>query len=79
MPLHVSESRRQSRVDQLGGNEERPFRGLETIFFERIEAGYDQLAQEYPERIIPIDATQSVELVHQCIWKQVQALTAARR
>ncbi len=79
VPLHVSESRRQSRADQLGETKKDRFEASNRSFFERIEAGYDQLAQEYPERIIPIDATQSVELVHQCIWKQVQTLTAARR
>ena len=33
VPLHVSESRRQSRADQLGETKERPFRGFEPIFF----------------------------------------------
>ena len=78
VPLQVSESRRQSRADQVGEMHKDRLEASDRSFFERIEAGYDQLAKDYPDRIISIDATQSVELVHQCIWKQVQTLTTAK-
>jgi dTMP kinase len=74
VPVKVSEARRKARL----------LPGLETVrdrmeeadrgFFERVEAGYQQLASEEPERVRSIDATVSQQEVSREIWAVVEPL-----
>ncbi|MGN0438900.1 MAG: dTMP kinase [Lachnospiraceae bacterium] len=41
-------------------------------FHERVVEGYRQLAQLYPERIVPINATLPIEEIHSMIVKEVE-------
>jgi len=74
VPVKVSEARRKARL--LPGLEivrdrmEEADRG----FFERVEAGYQQLAGEEPERVRAIDATASPQDVSREIWGAVEPL-----
>jgi dTMP kinase len=74
VPVKVSEARRQSRL----------LPGMETVrdrmeeadrsFFERVEAGYQRLAAEEPNRVRSIDATASAAEVSREIWREVEPL-----
>lgn len=41
-------------------------------FHKRVVEGYRQLAELYPERIFPVDATLSIEEIHSVIVKEVE-------
>ena len=41
-------------------------------FHKRVVDGYRQLAQFYPERIVPVDATLPIEEIHSIIKKEVE-------
>lgn len=41
-------------------------------FHKRVVEGYRQLAQFYPERIVPVDATLPIEEIHSIIVKEVE-------
>jgi dTMP kinase len=41
-------------------------------FHKRVVEGYRKLAELYPERIVPIDATLSVEDIHSRIVSEVE-------
>lgn len=41
-------------------------------FHKRVVEGYRQLAQFYPERIVPVDATLPIEEIHSIIIKEVE-------
>src|SRR5580658_3957678 len=78
VPVKVSEARRKARL----------LPGLETVrdrmeeadrgFFERVEAGYHQLAAAEPDRVRGIDATASAEEVSRAIWGAVEPLARKR-
>jgi dTMP kinase len=70
VPLHVSESRRASRA-QTSGPERDRFEEAERAFFERIERGYDAIADESSGRVKVIDATRDIDAVHRAIWSEV--------
>lgn len=42
-------------------------------FHERVVEGYRQLAQLYPDRIFPVDATLPIEEIHSIIVKEVES------
>jgi dTMP kinase len=78
VPVKVSEARRKARL----------LPGLETVrdrmeeadrgFFERVEAGYQQIAAESPGRVRGVDATASSETVSREIWGAVEPLVRQR-
>ena len=70
VPLAVSEARRHARQAAAGGLRDR-FEEAERPFFQRVEHGYAELAAAEPERVRVIDATQSIEAVHDDIWRHV--------
>ncbi len=74
IPIHVSESRRQSRL--LPGLEKLRDRMEEAdrAFFERVESAYANLAADAPRRIKTIDATVTIEEVSQQIWRALEPL-----
>ena len=71
LPLELSEQRRAAR-----GTEGRRDRMEEEDreFFRRVEQGYDAVASNTATRVRTVDATQSVELVAEEVWKWVGPL-----
>ncbi len=43
-------------------------------FYNRVRDGYHQIAKEEPTRIISIDGKQSIDAIHEIIWKEVDGL-----
>lgn len=74
VPVKVSEARRKARLlpglEAVRDRMEEADRG----FFERVEAGYQQLAAEEPQRVRAIDATAGMEEVSRAIWGAVEPL-----
>lgn len=59
------------------GHSERTFDRIEAEaldFHERVRAGYLAIAKEFPDRVVVIDATDTVEAVHHLIVQKVSAL-----
>jgi dTMP kinase len=72
VPVAVSEARRRTRVTS-GPSRDR-MEEADRSFFERVAQGFAAVAAEEPERVRVIDATQSIEEVHEAIWRQVEPL-----
>ena len=70
VPLDVSEQRRTSR----GAAVRDRFEETDRAFFERVEAGYDNLGSSERDRIRVIDGTKSEEDVAEAIWLFVKPL-----
>ncbi len=68
IPLEVALARRNQ-----AGDPDRMERA-DPAFFERVRATYARLAAEEPERIVRLDATASIEVLHETIWNDVQRL-----
>lgn len=74
-PLEVSEARRASRQPSQLPNETRDrFEEQDREFFRRVEQGYDAIAASTDTRVRSIDATRSINEVHEEIWRWVEAL-----
>ena len=72
VPLAVSEERR--RLRGAGQPVKDRFEEADRAFFERIDAGYRQLAWSEPARFRLVDATRPVEEVAEAVWKAVEPL-----
>jgi dTMP kinase len=74
VPVQVSEARRQGRLlpgmENLRDRMEEADRG----FFERVEEGYRKLAAAEPDRVKPIDATQTPDVVSKAVWDVIERL-----
>lgn len=70
VPLQVSEQRRKARADAQHDR----FEASERAFFERVEAGYDNLADSEGDRVRLVDATKSEDEVAEAIWRWVAPL-----
>jgi dTMP kinase len=70
VPVSVSEARRAAR----GTTQRDRFEEADRAFFERVEEGYEAIAEAEPERVKKIDATQSVVEVAAAIWNRVDPL-----
>jgi dTMP kinase len=68
VPLFVSEQRREIR-----GLPDR-FEEADRAFFQRVEQGYDALAESAIDRLRSIDATQSIDSVHAEVWRWIEPL-----
>jgi dTMP kinase len=77
IPLDLSESRRESRLDASrdpqSANPRRRDRMEEAdrTFFLRVQEGFQRIAATEPDRVRVIDATQTVAEVSEAIWKEV--------
>jgi dTMP kinase len=70
VPVATSEARRKTREAKQRDRMEE----LDREFFERVEAGFKALAAGEPNRVRIIDATRSIERVHDDIWSMVRPL-----
>lgn len=70
VPTEVSEARRHARQAATAGPRDR-FEEADRAFFRRVEQGFQQIAKDEPERVRIVDATQSIEAVHDDIWRLV--------
>jgi dTMP kinase len=71
VPVGVSEERRLARNQPANEARDR-FEEADRAFFERVEAGFNQLAAAEPDRIKTIEATRTIEAVGEAIWKVVR-------
>ena len=75
VPLEVSEQRRARRTPQQNPAESRDrFEEQDREFFRRVEQGYDAIAASTDTRVRSLDATRSIDEVHQEVWRWVEAL-----
>lgn len=65
VPLEIAQARRSRSVDTDRMELADP------AFFERVRATYAQLTAEEPSRILRLDATVSIESLHETIWADV--------
>jgi dTMP kinase len=73
VPLAVSEARRRFRSSSEPAQRDR-MEEADRGFFERVEKGFHVLAAAEPERIKVVDATHSVEIVREAVWREVEQL-----
>jgi dTMP kinase len=75
VPLEVSEQRRARRTPPQTSPENRDrFEEQDREFFRRVEQGYDAIAASTDTRVRSLDATRSIDEVHQEVWRWVEAL-----
>lgn len=85
VPVTVSEARRQLRLNAAQGEAAASVAGqhppvrdrmeeADREFFERVELGFDAIAQAEPDRVKAIDATAEVGEVASAIWNSVEPL-----
>jgi dTMP kinase len=76
LPLELSRSRSRARSSPEPRDR---MEEADRSFFERVEQGYEALAQADPVRIKRIDASGSIERVGEAIWAEVSLLLALGR
>ena len=75
VPLEVSEQRRANRTPHQSSAEKTDrFEDQDREFFRRVEQGYDAIAASTDTRVRSLDATRSIDEVHQEVWRWVEAL-----
>lgn len=74
VPIDVSEQRRSKR----NSPERDRFEESDRAFFQRVEAGYDNLVMAEADRVRSIDATRTEDEVAESIWLLVNPLFAQR-
>jgi dTMP kinase len=80
VPVEVSEARRSAREkgDGKTGEEQEKkrdrFEQEDRDFFRKVEQGYDAIAAATDTRVRSIEATRTIDEVHQEIWRWVEAL-----
>ena len=72
----MSEQRRLARQSTLPFMRDR-MEEADRAFFERVQQGYTEIAQAHPNRVRSLDASGSVDLVRDSIWKCVVPLLEA--
>jgi len=70
--VEVSEARQRARQSTNASPRDR-FEEADRAFFRRVEHGFEKIAAAEPERVMVVDATQSIEAVHDDIWRHVAA------
>ena len=74
VPIEVSETRRAARKTTEAANSRDRFEEQDREFFKRVEQGYDAIAASTDTRVRELDATRSIDEVHQEVWRWVEAL-----
>jgi dTMP kinase len=72
IPAEESLRRRKEREANLPFKEQDRFEQQQSDFFARVEKGYEAIAQENPHLVKVIDATKTIEEVHESIWKHLK-------
>jgi dTMP kinase len=67
VPASVSEARRVKRASTANPERDR-FEEADRAFFDRVEQGYQAIAQKEPNRVRVVDGSQSVEAVAGTVW-----------
>jgi dTMP kinase len=75
IPLAVSEARRAGR-EKLQRDR---FEESDRDFFMKVEEGYRAIARDEPDRVRVIDGSQSVAMVADAVWAEVQRLDGMNR
>ena len=73
VPIEVSEQRRAQRSTAIQPVRDR-FEELDRDFFRRVETGFREIANANPGRVKVIDATQTIECIHEVIWGWCQGI-----
>lgn len=73
VPLETSEQRRSQRTPETAAGPDR-FEAENRDFFCRVEEGYEAIAANSGPRVRSVDATRSMDEVHEEIWKWVEPL-----
>lgn len=76
VPVDIGLKRAHARMSTIQAKEDR-FEGLGLSFHERVRAGFNRLAQEEFERILTLDATQSIDILEDQVWQDAQCLISA--
>ncbi len=71
VPVEVSEARRAARDAGSAQLRDR-FEEADRAFFQRVEQGFQAIAEAEPDRVKVIDATGSIDEVQQAIWNGVR-------
>ncbi len=71
----VSDERLRSRQSTLAFIRDR-FEEADRAFFDRVAHGYEVIAAAEPQRVVKIEATDSVEAVRRHVWARVEQLLA---
>src|SRR5688500_5162533 len=76
VPLAVSVRRRSDwqSADASSATRRDRFEEQDREFFRRVEQGYDAIAASTDTRVRSLDATRSIDEVHQEVWRWVEAL-----
>ena len=81
VPRRVSELRRAQRTaaSAAAGAVRDRFEEADADFFDRVEAGFLEIAAAEPHRVKVIDATADIETVSEQVWAQAASLIGAAR
>ena len=81
VPRRVSELRRAQRTaaSAAAGAVRDRFEEADADFFDRVEAGFLEIAAAEPQRVKVIDATADIETVSEQVWAQAASLIGAAR
>jgi len=77
VPIAISEQRRQTRQTGLASECDR-FEEAGREFFTKVERGYNAIAQQEPDRVKRVDATQTIEQVQTQAWAFVESFLQSR-
>jgi dTMP kinase len=76
VPVEVGLERAHQRMSVHSIKEDR-FEGLGSPFHERIRFGFQELAKNDPSRFCVLDGAQSIEILENQVWQDVQCLISA--
>ena len=79
VPRRVSELRRVQRSATSTAAVRDRFEEADADFFDRVEAGFLEIAAAEPQRVKVIDATADIETVSEQVWAQAASLIGAAR
>jgi len=78
LDLPAIEGLQRARQRQSGAEAVDRFEAESVAFHERVQTGFLEIARAEPQRVHVLDATRSVEVIHQEIWAIVQGQLAGK-